>query len=125
MQCESCGAPLTEVKCLYCGRKSAEFLAQEETQSQVIEQPRYEEPHFIDRERAEASPETDDHEQIRKRAIIKFVLCLFLGLFGVHYFYEKKFVMGLLYLFTRGLFWIGWIFDCIRLFINMVKILSN
>lgn len=42
-----------------------------------------------------------------------FFLCLFLGEFGAHKFYEGKAGMGILYLFTLGLFGIGWIVDTI------------
>ncbi|MBQ8518106.1 MAG: TM2 domain-containing protein [Agathobacter sp.] len=44
---------------------------------------------------------------------ITFVLCLFLGLFGAHKFYEEKMGMGFLYFFTGGLFGIGWMADII------------
>lgn len=44
---------------------------------------------------------------------ISFWLCLFLGYFGAHKFYENKIGMGFLYLFTMGLFGIGWICDII------------
>ena len=50
-----------------------------------------------------------------------FILCLFLGFLGIHKFYEKKISMGILYLFTGGLFFIGWIYDCIQLGIGMYK----
>ena len=53
-----------------------------------------------------------------------FLICLFLGLFGVHKFREKKFKMGVLYLFTGGLFGIGWIYDCIKYLIPAVKVAS-
>ena len=46
---------------------------------------------------------------------IAFLLCFFLGGLGVHKFYEDKVIMGLLYLFTGGLFGIGWFIDCILL----------
>lgn len=36
-----------------------------------------------------------------------FFLCLFLGLIGAHKFYEGKIGMGVLYIFTGGLFGIG------------------
>lgn len=44
-----------------------------------------------------------------------FVLCLLLGYFGAHKFYEGKVGMGVLYLFTLGLFGIGWFVDLIVL----------
>lgn len=40
-----------------------------------------------------------------------FVICLLLGIFGIHKFVERKFGMGILYLFTCGLFFIGWLTD--------------
>lgn len=42
---------------------------------------------------------------------IDFCLCLFLGFIGAHKFYERKYSMGIIYLFTLGLFCVGWIFD--------------
>lgn len=42
---------------------------------------------------------------------VDFFLCLFLGYFGVHKFYEGKIGIGIIYLFTLGLFGIGWVID--------------
>lgn len=42
---------------------------------------------------------------------IAFALCVFFGVFGAHYFYVGRFKMGLIYLFTLGLFMFGWIKD--------------
>jgi restriction system protein len=50
-----------------------------------------------------------------KRKWIAFFLCLFLGMFGAHKFYEGKIGMGILYFFTAGLFGFGWIADCIAI----------
>lgn len=50
-----------------------------------------------------------------KNKWVAFCLCLFLGYLGAHKFYEGKAGMGILYLFTCGLFGIGWIIDCISL----------
>lgn len=46
---------------------------------------------------------------------VAFFLCLFLGGIGAHKFYEGKIGMGILYLFTMGLFFIGWLVDLIAL----------
>ena len=50
-----------------------------------------------------------------KNKWVAFLLCLFLGGFGAHKFYENKGGMGVLYLFTCGLFGIGWFIDLIVL----------
>jgi hypothetical protein len=44
-----------------------------------------------------------------------YLLWLFFGLFGAHKFYLKKTGMGILYLLTAGLFFIGWIIDLFTL----------
>ncbi len=44
---------------------------------------------------------------------ISFCLCLLLGFLGAHKFYEGNARMGVVYLFTVGLFGIGWIIDTI------------
>ena len=49
---------------------------------------------------------------------VAFVLCLFLGFFGAHKFYEGKIGLGILYLFTAGLFGIGWFVDIIIILCN-------
>ena len=47
---------------------------------------------------------------------VSFFLCLFLGVLGAHKFYEGRILLGVLYLFTGGLFGIGIIVDLIILF---------
>ena len=46
-----------------------------------------------------------------KNKWISFFLCLFLGVFGAHKFYEGRILLGILYIFTGGLFVIGIIID--------------
>lgn len=48
-----------------------------------------------------------------KNKWVVLLLCLFLGFLGAHKFYEGKVGMGILYLFTLGLFGIGLIVDLI------------
>ena len=50
-----------------------------------------------------------------KNKWVAFFLCLFLGYIGIHKFYEGKIGMGILYMFTGGLFGIGWFVDIIVL----------
>lgn len=51
----------------------------------------------------------------RKNKWVAFFLCLFFGLIGAHKFYEGKIGMGILYIFTGGLFGIGVLVDFFRL----------
>ena len=50
-----------------------------------------------------------------KNKWVAVLLCLFLGVFGGHKFYEGKIGMGILYILTLGLFGIGAIIDLIVL----------
>jgi TM2 domain-containing membrane protein YozV len=42
---------------------------------------------------------------------VSWILLTFLGIFGIHRFYLGKWITGLLYLFTGGLFLVGVIYD--------------
>jgi restriction system protein len=46
---------------------------------------------------------------------LALAICYFFGLFGGHYFYVGKTGRGILYLFTCGLFGIGWVIDLVRI----------
>ena len=56
------------------------------------------------------------------KAVVYFFITLWLGFFGIHKFMKKDFKMGLIYLFTFGIFGIGWIIDVVKAIINMIKI---
>lgn len=60
--------------------------------------------------------ESSDSRAVKKWTA--FWLCVFLGEFGAHKFYEGKVGMGLIYLFTAGLFGIGWVIDAILIFLK-------
>lgn len=51
-----------------------------------------------------------------KNKWVSFFLCLFLGVLGVHKFYEGRVLLGILYLCTLGLLGVGVVVDLIVLF---------
>lgn len=40
-----------------------------------------------------------------------WILLIFLGIFGVHRMYMGKWITGIIYLLTGGLFFLGWLYD--------------
>jgi TM2 domain-containing membrane protein YozV len=42
---------------------------------------------------------------------VAWALLTFLGVFGVHRFYMGKWISGVVYLLTGGLFFLGWLYD--------------
>ncbi len=42
---------------------------------------------------------------------VAWILLVFLGVFGIHRFYMGKWVTGLIFLVTGGLFTFGWLYD--------------
>ena len=53
-----------------------------------------------------------------KNKWVAFCLCFFLGWVGAHKFYEGKAGMGILYIFTCGLFGIGILVDLITILLK-------
>lgn len=56
-----------------------------------------------------------------KSKTVALLLCIFLGYLGVHQFYVGKVGLGLVYLFTFGLFGIGWMVDVIRILLGSFR----
>jgi len=49
---------------------------------------------------------------MRERELwVTYLLWFFFGVIGVHKFYLNKFGWGIIYIFTAGLFFIGWLVD--------------
>ncbi|MBA7469334.1 hypothetical protein ES707_04601 [subsurface metagenome] len=60
---------------------------------------------------------TSDNKQKK----VALLLCIFFGPFGFHQFYVCRIGMGVLYLFTLGIFGIGWINDIINIALSSFK----
>ena len=106
--CKHCGGtiPQDAVMCTQCGRQAEELSGA--AQPQVV----------IQNTNMNTNTAAAVVAGVGARAKNKwtaFVLCLLLGYFGAHKFYEGKVGMGVLYLFTLGLFGIGWFVDLIVL----------
>ncbi len=55
-----------------------------------------------------------------KSRLVALMLCFFIaGLFGAHRFYVGRPFTGILYIFTVGLFTIGWLFDVVLIALGM------
>ena len=123
-KCTGCGAYLKIDEnneyyvCDYCGNKyknEMSFSAPISSQNDV-------KPNYKSVSTFEFNGEVLKNNE---KLIITLVLCFFFGVWGVHKFYEKKIGMGILYLFTFGLFGIGWFVDMITLIIRLIQNLSN
>ena len=56
-----------------------------------------------------------------KSKIVTLLLAIFLGFFGIHRFYAGKYISGVVYIFTYGIFYVGWIFDIIMIAMGKFK----
>ena len=124
IQCENCcGKEFIEEAdayvCAYCDSRfprremNLGTFCNENYQNfrEKVDTPSYSKP--TPETRTEAPVTTPKGKQ--KSKWVSFALCFFLGIFGAHKFYEGKIGMGLLYLFTGGLFYFGWLVDLIVL----------
>ena len=96
-ECKYCGMQVRKknVKCDECERKNIDYLENETIENE--------------------KQDIDKYKNKKNFALVKLMLCIFLGHFGVHRFIEGKIFTGLIYCFTSGLFGIGVIVDIIRI----------
>lgn len=140
MQCPKCGAESRGKFCEYCGCEipkngpdtvnydsssnttvinnyyqtpSAQANYNGAPQQPVYNQPMYNQPGY-------ARPVYTQLVSSKSKTTA-LILCILFGYFGVHRFYVGKAGMGLLYLFTFGLFGIGWIIDIFLIAIGSFK----
>jgi hypothetical protein len=106
-KCPNCGGSIENGKCIYCGTSVATapayVRAPEPIYSQSYVQPQ---PVIINN----FAP-----QQSTKSKTTTLLLAIFLGYFGIHRFYVGKVGTGLIWLFTWGIFGVGWIVDIIMI----------
>lgn len=120
LNCPNCNAPLQgfdpqtgNTVCPYCGTTVHD--SHFDDLHQVLE------VHIAGDEPAVAEPEsTAATEPIPlpispKSKTTALVLCAFFGFFGVHRFYVGKIGTGVIWLFSAGVFFVGWVVDLIAL----------
>lgn len=113
--CKHCGQ-LIDVDCVVCPKCGK--------QVEELKQPASQQPTIINNVINNNNNNNNNASRVyvprgkRKDKWVSFLLCLFLGYFGAHKFYEGKTGMGILYLCTFGLAGIGWIVDCVLLFLK-------
>ena len=112
MKCEKCGAESTDKFCPYCGSE----MPYSGPNTVIINNYYNGEPNTSEEDMIHRSYTKKRVYYSSKRKSVALLLCIFLGIVGAHYFYVGKVGKGILFLFTGGLFGIGWIVDiCIIL----------
>ena len=111
--CKECGQKIAKkaVICPHCGCQ-VEDMAKSEAAPQIV----------INNSNQNSNQNTNQNvnagfvpgARLRNKWVSLF-LCVFLGYFGAHKFYEGKMVAGLLYMFTMGFFFIGIVLDFLSL----------
>ena len=110
--CQHCGEAI-DADCVVCPRcrKQVQQLKQEQSQPQVVINNTN-----TNTVNASANANAGGGPMGRpKNKWVALCLCIFLGMLGAHKFYEGRVGMGILYLFTGGLFAIGIIIDVISI----------
>ena len=101
--CKFCGQqiPMEAVLCVKCGRQVEQLQGAQNVNPQVV---------------INNAPQPVVYRTgTPKDKWVAFVLAFVLGFLGAHRFYEGKIGTGLLWLFTGGLFGIGWLVDWITI----------
>ena len=117
--CDSCGSKQytktkNGYKCKYCGSLQ-DVITKEEVERETNEESKNESIVKSDKDAGFA----DFMKKQAKKTLILLLVCFFAGVYGVHKFMEHKIVLGIIYVFTFGLFGIGLFIDIVKLAIKL------
>lgn len=112
-KCSSCGAPIDSPICSYCGLETNYNQHSEERtyQQAYNQQPISSQPIIINNTIQNNNRNSNYVIHKPKSKMVALFLYIFWGFFGAHKFYLGKSRSGFVYLFTFGLFGIGWLID--------------
>ena len=132
MYCASCGSELKENSrfCEYCGTKMYTDANQayesqshsEQSKSGNASSTQYSSTIEINvKKPGQSYTPSSEYPVSSKSRLITFLLWLFLGTIGAHYFYAGRIGMGILWLLTGGFFGIGLVIDIILILTGTFK----
>lgn len=121
--CEHCGSVLVQaaVICPTCGCQVAPIRQQAPEQMPVQQLP------TVQQYPAQQPIQVQQVQPVQvivnnivgsgtpKDKMVALLLCIFLGMYGAHRFYEGRIGTAILWMFTFGLFGLGWLYDVIRI----------
>lgn len=118
--CPKCGKQVENLKVVQSF--DSRFHSMNDNRSQPFGQYSYGQPNATNNQNGQwgeynygrSSTQPNPHGKPKEKSVA-LLLCIFFGYLGAHKFYEENTTMGLVYLFTCGLFGIGWIIDIFNL----------
>ena len=129
--CPSCGAPMNGDVCEYCGHKNEQPKDKKKAtininiSSTVTNNSSSATTRVVNSTNGipnvNAATFITNAVPAGKSKIVTLLLCIFLGYLGVHRFYTGKIGTGIIYLFTAGIFGIGWIVDIITIAVGSYR----
>ena len=123
MRCPYCGAETHGNICEYCDSELTEF-----TSNNIAGEVRtvgsnavYQQPDSQPFSEILSSASYVDEEYSDKKKTTALLLCIFLGWLGIHNFYTGKWIWGIVYLLTHGLWGVGVLVDIIMIATDKYK----
>ena len=129
-KCKSCGSKKYEkiddntYRCAYCGCEES-ILPDAEDRNKSGETAKMQDANDLN---GHGEEEIKFFNKLNDKVVYKIIMLLmviFLGYLGIHKFLEKKIFLGILYIFTGGLFGIGWFIDIVVYASDLIKELGE